>query len=236
MSDKESGLKEIDRPPTLVSAVADSIRREILSGSMLPGQPLHEIELSKALNISRGTLREALRKLEQEGLVEVFPHRGAFVARLSPRKVKEIYTLRCLLEPYAVRLTVENKAFTQTDFDEMEALVERLGELERSGDYAQSVETDMRFHQLISRRCGHSLLLEVLQNLQSLTLMMILNTKLYRSDVVPDDITHQAILDGIRSGDAELAAKIVEKHILDAGSSLLQRMEEQERVGQAVSG
>lgn len=228
-------MRKVDRPPTLVSAVAESIRREILSGGVLPGQPLHEIELSKTLDISRGTLREALRKLEQEGLVEVFPYRGAFVARLSPQKVTEIYTLRCLLEPYAVRLCVENQAYTQEDFAEMEHLVNRLGELEQRRDYAASVEADMRFHEVISRRCGHSLLLEMLRNLQSLTVMMILNTKIYRSDKVPDDISHRAILESIRSGDADLAARTLENHIKDAGSSLLQRMLELESAQPASS-
>jgi DNA-binding GntR family transcriptional regulator len=214
------------RPPTLVSAAAKHIRQEIIRGNLLPGTPLHEIELSNTLDISRSSVREALRLLQQAGLVEVIPYRGAFVAKLTPNKVKEIYTLRTLLEPYAVRLSMENNVFSDDDYEEMKTLVERLGQLEVSGDYAETIETDIRFHEVISQHCQHSLLLDVLSNLQSLTLMFILNTKLYQSDMVPDDVSHQAILDSILSGDPEHAEQVVWQHILDAGSSLVKRMEE----------
>jgi DNA-binding GntR family transcriptional regulator len=165
-------VKQVDRPPTLVAAAADNIRHEILRGELLPGQSLPEVELSKTLNISLGSVREALRLLQQDCLVEVIPYRGAFVARLSTERVEEIYTLRCLLEPYAVRLSIENQ----------------------------------------------------------------LNTKLYRSDMVPDDVSHQALCDGIMSGDAALAAELVRKHISDAGSSLVRRMQEAERVAESLPG
>ena len=219
-------MKRVERPPTLVAAAAKHIRQEIIRGNLLPGTPLHEVELSTTLDISRGSVREALRLLQQEELVEIIPYRGAFVARLTPQKVKEIYTLRTLLEPYAVRLCVENKVFKGEDYEEMKNLVERLGELEKSGDDAEAIQADMRFHELISQGCRHSLLLDVLANLQSLTLMLILNTKLYRSDVTPDDVSHQAILDSILGGDPEQVEQVVREHILNAGSSLEKRMQE----------
>lgn len=219
-------MKQIDRPPTLVAAAAKSIRDEIVKGELLPGAPLHEVELSNQLNISRGSVREALRLLQQQDLVEVIPYRGAFVARLTPQKVKEIYTLRALLEPYAVRLCLENHTFTEDDLEELELMVRHLGELEQTDDYSEMIETDIKFHELISRRCQHELLLEVLLNLQSQTLMLILNTKLYKSDMVPDDVSHQSILDGIVSGDPGVAEQVVRQHILDAGSSLVARMGE----------
>jgi DNA-binding GntR family transcriptional regulator len=218
-------MQKVDRPPTLTAAAAKNIRDEIVSGRLMPGEPLHEVELSRQLNISRGTVREALRLLQQDGLVEVIPYRGAFVAKLSPHKVKEIYSLRALLEPYAVRLAMENGSFSQADLDEMKAMVKRLGELEKSDDYAETIETDINFHKIISQPSEHNLLLDVLGNLQSITLMFILNTKLYQSDMVPDDVSHQAILDGILSGDPAVAEQVVRQHILDAGSSLLKRME-----------
>ena len=219
-------MKTIERPPTLVTTAAKNIRDEIVRGGLLPGEPLHEVELSNMLNISRGTVREALRLLQQEGYVDVIPYRGAFVVKLTPGKVKEIYTLRALLEPYAVRLCLENKAFSQEMIAELKDLVKHLGELEQSGDYAETIATDIKFHTLISQPSKHSLLLDVLTNLQSQTLMLILNTKLYHSDMVPDDVSHQAILDGILSGNPDTAEQVVRQHVMDAGSSLLKRMEE----------
>jgi DNA-binding GntR family transcriptional regulator len=219
-------MLKLDRPPTLVEAVTETLRREIVKGNFLPGAALQEVELGKSLNISRGTVREALRQLSQEGLVEIFPYRGAFVTVLSAQRVKEIYTLRALLEPYAVRLSMENHAFDEDYLDDIRKLVIRMGELEKAGDYNRTIEADIRFHEMSCERCNHELILETLHNLQSLTLMFILTTKLYRSDMVSDEVSHQSIFDGIASGDPGLAEEIVRKHINDAGSSLVRRMEE----------
>jgi DNA-binding GntR family transcriptional regulator len=218
-------MKRLKRPPTLVEAAAESIREAIFRGDFHPGQPLRENELSQNLNISRGTVREALRLLKNEnGLVESIPYRGTYVAKLTPVKVKEIYTLRALLESYAVRIAIENGAYTKTDISELRKLVARLGELKKSKDYAEDIKTDMKFHHMISRCCDHKLLLGVLNNLQSQILIFILSTKLYQSEPESQDISHQAILDGILSNDSGVAAQIVQKHITDAGSSLTERM------------
>ncbi|MCS6907000.1 MAG: GntR family transcriptional regulator [Anaerolineales bacterium] len=218
-------MKKVQRPPTLAVAAANVIKDAILEGQLLPGEPLHEVELSEKLNISRGTVREALRLLRQQGLVEVIPYRGAFVACLSPQMVEEIYTLRALLEPYALRLGMEKGAFDKETLDQMAALVKRMGEMEQAGNYSETIKADMRFHEIITERCGHRLLTEVLKNLQSMTLMFILSTKLYQSDMISDEVSHQAVFEGIRSGDPQLAEEILRKHITDAGTSLLQRME-----------
>ena len=218
-------MNKVERAPTLATAAAKNIRAGILRGELLPGEPLHEVELSVALNISRGTLRESFRLLQSEGLVDIFPHRGAFVAKLSSKKVTEIYTLRALLESYAVRLALEKRAYSEADFRKMKALVKQLGELEQTTGYSASVEVDMQFHQLICHCCGHGLLLEMIGNLQSLTLMFILNTILYQSDKQKNDVSHQAVLEAILDGVPEVAEQVVRQHIIDAGGSLVERME-----------
>ncbi|RCK72681.1 MAG: Transcriptional regulator, GntR family [Anaerolineae bacterium] len=227
-------MKKIQRPPTLAVAAANSIKDAILEGQLLPGEPLHEIELSEKLNISRGTVREALRLLSQEGLVEVIPYRGAFVTCLTPQMVEEIYTLRALLEPYAVRLCMEKGAFDEETLNQMAALVKRMGEMEQAGNYSETIKADMKFHEIFSERCGHQLLSDVLKNLQSMTLMFILSTKLYQSDMISDEVTHQEIFQGICTGDPQLAEAIVRKHITDAGTALLKRMQSEATVGSRV--
>src|SRR5208283_1850229 len=99
------------RPPTLTATVVDHIRAAIVQGQFAPGAPLHEVDLCNLLGVSRGTVREALRQLRDENLVEIVPHRGACVTTLSPRRAWEIYTLRAQLEPYAVRLAIEREAY-----------------------------------------------------------------------------------------------------------------------------
>jgi DNA-binding GntR family transcriptional regulator len=220
-------LERLHRPPTLTAATAQNIQEAILRGYFAPGDPLREADLSESLGVSRGTVREALRLLHQEGaLVEIIPHRGAFVIKLSVERAREIYTLRALLEPYAVRIAMENRAYTPADLDQLEALVLQLMELENERNDPALVKTDMEFHHVATRACNHQLLLEMVGKLQSQTRVLIFNTKRYRSDKVPDSVTHRAILEGIRSGDPLAAEEIVRRHIIDAGSSLVRRMEE----------
>jgi DNA-binding GntR family transcriptional regulator len=222
-------IKSVERPPTLAEAAANSIREAIFRGDLSPGTPLRENELSQTLHISRGTVREALRLLtRQGGLVETIPYKGTIVAVLTPERVKEIYTLRAQLESYAVQIALENKAWCPEDLEACKELVAQMGKMLKEENYFEEIHLDMEFHRRISAPCNHHLLLEVLNNLQSQVLALIVNTKLYRSDRVPDDISHQAILDGIAQGDPAAAADVVRNHIIDAGSALLQRMLERQ--------
>ena len=223
-------MERLNRPPTLTAATAQNIQEAILRGDFAPADPLREADLSESLEVSRGTVREALRLLHQEGaLVEIIPHRGAFVIKLSVERAREIYTLRALLEPYAVRIAMENKAYSEADILELQRLIRRLEELENEHNDPALVKTDMEFHHVVTRRCNHQLLLEMVGKLQSQTRVLIFNTKRYRSDKVPDSVSHQAIFDGIKSGDPLAAEEIVRSHIIDAGSSLVKRMEEVQR-------
>lgn len=213
------------RPPTLTDTVVDHIREALVRGQLVPGAPLHEVELSKSLGVSRGTVREALRRLDDENLVEIVPHQGAFVTKLSARKAWEIYTLRAQLESYAVRLAMERRAYRPQDVDELDNLVRRLGDLEPNGDLAEVIAADLEFHRVICERSGHALMTDVLRSLRSQTRLFILNTILYHSDLERDELTHRAILDAVQAGDPARAEESMRKHINDAGTWLLRRME-----------
>ena len=216
------------RPPTLTATVTEHIRQAIVRGELAPGSPLHEVDLGKSLSVSRGTVREALRQLQDEGLVEVIPHQGAFVTKLSPKKAWEIYTLRARLEPYAVRLALENNAYTQEDLNALDALVRLMGELERRGKPFEQIAADMEFHRVMCERSNHQVLMDVLRSLQFQTRLFIFNTMLYHSDLVGDEPSHRRILETIRQGDPSQTEEIVREHIVQAGTSLLRRMKEQE--------
>jgi DNA-binding GntR family transcriptional regulator len=219
------------RPPTLTATVAEHIREAIVRGQFIPGAPLHEVELSKSLGISRGTVREALRHLQDENLIDIIPHQGAFVAKLSPRKAWEIYTLRAQLEPYAVRLAMERNAYRRQDLDSLNVLVRRLGNLEQQGDLEQQgnlieiISTDMEFHRVMCERSEHTLVIDMLRGLRFQTRLFILNTMLYRSDLERDELTHRSILNAISAGDPMRAEACVHRHIIDAGTYLIRKME-----------
>jgi DNA-binding GntR family transcriptional regulator len=218
------------RPPTLTAATAKNIEASILRGDFAPGDPLREADLSERLGVSRGTVREAIRLLHQQGgLVEVIPHKGAFVVKLSLERAREIYTLRALLESYAVRICMESQSYDEGALQELERLLVRIEDLEKEGNVPALVEADMDFHRFATGRCNHQLLLEMVNNLHSQTMVLIFNTKLYRSDKVPDSVSHRAIVDGLRAGDPVAAEAIMRNHIIDAGSWLVNAMEEARR-------
>jgi DNA-binding GntR family transcriptional regulator len=229
-------VAHVKRPPTLTAVTAQNIQESILRGEYRPGDPLREAELSESLGVSRGTAREALRFLHQEGaLVEIIPHRGAFVIKLSLERAREIYTLRALLEPYAIRIAMENKAYSESDLGELQRVVDRIEKLENEGNDSALVKADIEFHRLATGRCRHQLLLDMVNKLQSQTLVLIFNTKLYRSDKVPDSVSHRAILEGLRSDEPAAAEEILRKHIIDAGSSLVKQMQEFQQAERAAA-
>jgi DNA-binding GntR family transcriptional regulator len=217
---------QVKRPPTLLEVVADAIRSEIHQGSLQPGEALREEGLSESFKVSRITVREALRKLHEEGLVELIPHRGAFVKTLTPQLVKEIYTLRALLEPHAVRVALENGIYTAEDFQELERFVNLMGEHEQHGQYYEMIKADVDFHLLLCQRSGLSLINEILIGIQSMNLLFMLNTRLYQSDSAPEELSHRIVLDAIHAGDPVIAEAILKKHIENAGESLIHRMKE----------
>jgi DNA-binding GntR family transcriptional regulator len=212
----------VARPPTLTATVADSIRQAILHGDLQPGAPLREAELSASLEVSRGTVREALRMLRDENLVEVIPHRGVFVTKLSARTAKELFTVRALIEPYAVQLAMEANAYTEQDLARIEEMAQRLGEMERLDENLyETAKADVDFHYLICSRSNHELLLQILRSLQTLTWLFVYNIHFYHSGVYSDEPSHYEIYEAIRSGASLRAAETLKNHINAAGSSLL---------------
>jgi DNA-binding FadR family transcriptional regulator len=138
----------------------------------------------------------------------------------------ELYTLRALIEPYALHLALEADAYTPEDFERMETLARQLGELEQhGGDTYETVEADVAFHYLICSRSNHQLLLQMLKSLQSLTWLFVFNVQLHQSDYYSDEPSHYEIYEAIRSGDPARAEKVLRDHINAAGSALLACME-----------
>ncbi len=213
----------LNRPETLTHAVLRHMRNAVLRGEFAPGQALPEVPLAERLGVARGTLREALRGLADQGLVEIFPHRGAFVTRLTPRRAREIYTFRAELESYAVELAVERRAFTGAA---LTTVNECLATLEHGtgGDQFDVAAADMRFHELLCQGCDHRLLLDTLASLRLQALRFIILTKLMDSDLEPEGVTHRRLLDAVLSGDPRIARRAVHDHITQAGEQLLRKL------------
>lgn len=214
----------LQRPPTLTSAVIDYIREAVLRGEFAPGQQLRELPLSRALSTSRGTVREALRALHEDGLVTIVPHHGAVVTELSARRVREIFELRTLLECDAVERALSGGYVDDAAIAAMRAAFERLSAAADESDPFAVIEADMSFHRQVAMYSHQELLLEHLDALRLQTRQAIAYTKIYDSDLEGEAESHRPILDAVIAGDPARASAAVRLHITDAGERLLARM------------
>lgn len=222
--------------PTIVSVVAGRIRDDILNGIYPPGAALPEIPLSHRLDASRSVIREALRGLTDSGLVVLTPRHGAVVSPVSPQLVHELFTLRAMLEAFAVKLGMTSGRMHGDAAAALEGAYRALSEAACTSDKLAIVEADMAFHWAACSPCGHELLLAHLKQLQARTRLCIVYTKLYRSDAESEALSHRPILNAIRAGEVERAEAALREHVLSAGQRLLVQLVEQEKLKPKVRG
>lgn len=179
---------------------------------MQQGQPLIERDLAAALGVSRGPIREALRKLHDERLVEIRPNRAAIVRELSDKDIDEVYGLRLLLEQYAVQRAAINA--TPADIDALVGALEAIDQAARAGTPHDLAVADAAFHDCIYRAAHHDRLEDVWGQLRAQVYVFFLQipggiTDDYRTHAVAE---HQDLLDVIRGGQADQATLVVERH------------------------
>jgi DNA-binding GntR family transcriptional regulator len=150
-------LAEIRGEP-LSAIVLRTLREAIVEGRLAPGAAVVEAQLSRQLGVSRAPLREALRSLENEGLVVSTPWRGAIVAPLTERGVTELQGFRRLLENFAADQVL---ARDDADISSLDAIVAEMERCADAGDLACMNEADVRFHTRIVEISGNALLLDV---------------------------------------------------------------------------
>jgi DNA-binding GntR family transcriptional regulator len=141
---------------TTPDGVYRTLRAAILDGTVPPGGQLREAHIAADLGISRSPLREALTKLEEEGLVVKIPYRGAFVVEVSAREVAEIDSVRLHVEPYAAELSAE--ALRGPERPQLLQTVEDLRRAMEQDDIPASIDAHLRFHRLFYDLSGHGIL------------------------------------------------------------------------------
>lgn len=193
----------------LADEVADRVRDAIFGGAYPPGAQLREVELSEALGVSRGPVREALLKLEREGLVRSEWHRGAIVTTLSDVDVAELDSLRSALEQLAVRLVV---AFaSDADLAAIDEVVERM---DRARDEHEMVRCDIDFHDAVYAASGHRRLAEAWQAIRSQVHLFLLtrigvNSEGYLASIPAE---HRRLASALRARDGEKALELFAVH------------------------
>ena len=214
----------LQRPDTLTGAIAKYMRDAIVRGEYAPGAPLPEVALSRELNTSRGTVREALRTLADGGLIEIIPRRGMFVSQLSARSTWEITSLRALMEPYAARLALETSGTDGAIQMEVRDAFDGLKVAIATGDPLAVADADVGFHRAVFARCGHHMLLAQLETLQVLSRRVVLTNQLYAADAPTLVGQHAPIAAAVAARDPERLESAVRAHVIEAGELLIGRM------------
>ncbi|WP_448612349.1 GntR family transcriptional regulator [Geodermatophilus sp. URMC 60] len=212
-------LSALDRS-TLRERSLEALRSAILSGRYRPGDHLGEVELAGSLGVSRGTVREALRHLQQEGLVTAGNRGMLRVNSLTSAEVYELFRVRAALEGLAVREVIASRR-REAAAETLRAAVERLSD---EGEPAARMEADLAFHLLLCRLSGNSMLVEAWQRLEGRMRVAILNGAAWQAPMMARD-RHVPIVEAIERGDVEAAVRVVDEHMAGAAEHFAQATE-----------
>ena len=206
-------LSNLDRS-TLRERALEALRLAITSGQYRPGDHLSEVALASHLGVSRGTVREALRHLQQEGLVTAGTRNMLRVSTVSPKDVRELFRVRAALEGLAV---AEIIASPQRD-TAIAGLREALARLsDTDGDFATRLEADLDFHLQLCRLSGNDMLVEAWRYLEGRIRVTIMNCETVDTPISMMARTrHAPIVEAIERGDVEAAKSVVEQHMAAA--------------------
>ncbi len=207
-------LSSLDRS-TLRERALEALRFAIISGQYRPGDHLGEVELGKHLGVSRGTVREALRHLQQEGLVTAGNRNMLRVNSVSPKEVRELFRVRAALEGLAVAEIIASSG-REAAASTLRAALARLADSDSDGDFAAKLEADLGFHLLLCQLSGNSMLVEAWRYLEGRIRVTIMNCETADRPTMMSRDRHAPIVDAIDSGDVLAARNVVDQHMTAA--------------------
>ncbi|WP_132243272.1 GntR family transcriptional regulator [Marinisporobacter balticus] len=195
----------------LRDVVFENLRNAILNGDLKPSERLMEVQIAEQLGVSRTPVREAIRKLELEGLVIMVARKGAYVADVSIKDILDVLEVRSVLEGLAASLAAERMA--EEELEKLELISYHFKRCLESGDTDGMIEKDMQFHDAILYSTRNAKLIQISQGLQEqvqrfrITYFVEYNQS---KEVLSE---HQQILESIANRDAEKAQKAAQHHI-----------------------
>jgi len=195
---------------TLTDQALLQIRNAIRSGKLKPGDRLVETQLAEEMQISCFPIREALRYLEREGLVQTEPFKGTYVAKLTEKDMEELYSLRSAVEELAVRILIKN--IDESKIKKLESIVASMIEASKDENLDKMIAEDLRFHRTICELSGHRRLLDVWLNLENqLHIFLTIEKDLFGNShrFVK---THHPILEAVKGRKIRPARKAIRDH------------------------
>lgn len=209
--DGETSLSQLKRFAGLDADVLEVLKEAILDGLFGPGDRLNESRIADQLNISRGPIREALRRLEEMGLVARTPGKGCFVKQFDRKEIEELWTLRAVLEEFAIEIACTTAE--GTDLCHLSEIVEEMHLAAKENEKQKLLQLDLDFHDYLLNLANHSLLKRTWEGL-GVRIQRFLNLQpgLYE-DLDNIAQTHEPILSALRDGDVSAARQAVRQHI-----------------------
>ena len=189
--------------------VYERVLEGIRSGELSPGDRLTETELAERLNVSRTPVREALRQLESDGLIEHLPRVGATIRSLDYSQIMELYEMRTVLESTAARMAA--RAASDIEIAELTAINVEMAEV--IGDVSAAYELNRAFHDNLSKAAKNRFLVNAMQALEKALLTLGTSTLVEPDRAKKATIEHEAVLKALRARDADVAEAKMREHL-----------------------
>lgn len=198
---------------SLAKQIYQKLRTAIIRSELAPGSKLVELELAEKTGTSQGTVREALQRLEREGLVERRAHRGTYVTEVPPDEIQEIFAIRALIESFAARRAV--RFMNAADLHVLEKMHHEMWLAADRGALNELIEYDLEFHHRICEWSQSRLLLSTWVPLYSSIQRFIFHTHpYYFTDLHALADTHLPLIEAFRAKDGERAASLIQEHVM----------------------
>jgi DNA-binding GntR family transcriptional regulator len=203
-------------------AATTALRNAILDGTLEPGERLKEIELAQRLGISRTPIRRAISVLEQEGLIETIPHRGARVRCYEPADLDDMYELRAMLESHAAQLAADR--ISQAQLAALRRSCDRFERLTLGDDVSAIVAENMLFHDTIVDAAGSERLRTMIRTVVAVPLVYRAYVWFSPEEKRGSEQHHRRLVEALAAHDGASAAAVMREHLLEARAVLLARM------------
>lgn len=204
---------------TVVDYTIDALREAIRSGLLAPGQRLVVADITAMLAVSAGPVREAIRRLTGEGLIEIVPHRGASVRQITQQDLKEIFELRGAVEGLAARLAAAH-ASDDGFKAELSALMDEMEDQAAKEDVSGYLKVNTAFHDLIYRMSANGRLRTLAAQLVMPVYQVRLPQRMDRTAMQLSHSDHKAIAAALMAGDGDAAEAAMRLHVAQAGEGL----------------
>jgi DNA-binding GntR family transcriptional regulator len=218
---------KLDNYKPLREVVFDSIRGAIISGMLKPGERLMEVQLAEKMGVSRTPIREAIRKLELEGLVIMIPRKGAYVADLSIKNITDVLEVRAALEGLASGLAALR--MTEEEIKELELIARHFEQAMNSNDVEGIIQTDIEFHEKIFKSTRNEKLQQLANSLMEQVQrfrVMYVNQSAKSVNLIKE---HYKIVEAISVRNRAMAENIAKIHIQNAEKDMMRMLENKAR-------